>query len=410
MATFLTPTQVFQAFQTYLKSIKPSLNVNDMNSDFIIRGKTVSGLISGLYGDQAKTYLDTFISTCRPAALVLFSQDFNIPQQPAVQAASVGVQIPGSTNGTVVNPGDLTFLYGPTNVIYTNTTGGIVSGGILTVNVQCEITGQIGNISFPDSLQVISPPTGIGATANLAVDMSDGSDIETIDSWRARILSFVQSPPAGGNSIDYPNFAFLASQTVRSASIVRWGRGLGTVDVYITTGTTDIDTAITQGQSIVRIPSDDVIATIQAYYDIHDPLTDSARVYAPSEQTFDVTVKVDLVAGLTLTSVPDDATYNPLGLTVSQLVQRELSRVIYKLPTGGRKVPGLTGGFVVAADLEVGLDTWLSAVPDSNGVVSGKLPLLTNRQVQMLASPSWDAPVGGSQLPKPGTLTVNTGV
>jgi len=410
MATFPTPTSIFQQFQTYLKSIKPSINVNDMNSDFILRGKTLTGLISGLYGDQAKVYLDTFISTCRAAALALFGQDFNIPQLVATQSASVGVQITGSTNGTVVNPGDLTFLYGPTNVIYTNTTGGTVAGGILTVNVQCEVAGQIGNISFPDSLQLVSPPSGIGPTANLTVDMADGSDVELIDSWRARILSFVQAPPAGGNETDYPNFAYNANKAVRNASIVRWGRGLGTVDIYITTGTTDIDTAVTQGQSIVRIPSGTVISALQTVYNAAAPLTDSPRVYAPTEQGFNVTVNVDLAQGVTLTSVPDDAINNPLNLTVQQLIQREIGRVIYKYPTGGRLIPGLVGGFIVAADIEAGLDFWLSAVANESGVVAGIIPLLTNRQVQMLDSPSWDAPVGGSQLPIPGTSTVVEGV
>lgn len=411
MATFPTPSQIFTQFQTFLKSLKPSINVNDMNSDFIIRGKSVSGLVSGLYGDQAKVYNDTFVSNARDAAVILQGADYGLSRLPATQAESpLGVTITG-TNGKVINPGDLTFTYGPTGVLYTNTTGGTISGGILLLSIQATTAGQIGNVQAPDTLTVVAPPSGVNNTAALSVSLADGTDVESIDSLRARILSVKQSPPAGGNATDYKNFAFLASNAVRTATIFRWGRGLGTVDIYITSGTTNIDTAVTNGDSVVRIPSSIVIDAVQAYYDATVPLTDDAEVFAPTEVDINVTVKVDYAQGLTATSVPSDPVYNPLGLTCLQLVQREVARALYKVPVGGRVLPGGTQGYVVAADIEASLDIWLSAVPDyTTGVASGKLPILADRQVQPLNGSSYDLPVAASTLSAPGTITVTAGV
>ena len=407
MASFPNPSQIATQYFQFLKSIKPSINTNDVNSDFVIRGNVFSGVASGLYGDQQKVYNDTFISTARAEALTIHGQDLDITQEPATTASTtLGVTITG-TNGTIINPGDLTLLYVPTNVLYTNTTGGTISGGSLAVSVECEVAGQIGNITAPDTLTIVSPPTGVSTTAQLTINMADGADIESTDSYRARLLSRVQNPPAGGNETDYPAFAFAADPTVRSAVIRRFGRGLGTVDVYITTGTTDIDTAVTQGLSIVRVPSSGTLATVQAYYDAHVPLTDCPAVYGPTETSVAVSAKVVLATGLTLSSVPSDPVNNPLNLTVLQLIQRELSRPIYKLPVGGRVLPGGTQGYVVAADLEENLDVWLSAVPDPvTGVAQGKLPILADRQVLPLNGSAYDFPIGANNLAAPGTITV----
>jgi uncharacterized phage protein gp47/JayE len=410
MATFPTPAQIEAQYLQILKSIKPSININDPNSDFVIRGKALSGLVSGLYGDQSKVNNDTYISSMRPEALDLEGVDLGLTRQPATQAQSPQVRIPG-TNGTAITAGALTLLYLPTNVIYTNTSGGTISGGYLDVSIQATVTGQIGNVQAPDSLKIVSPPSGVQNTATLVQSIADGSDQESNDSYRARLLSRKQNTPSGGNQTDYPNFAFAADASVRSALIRRFGRGLGTVDVYITTGTTDIDTAVTNGLSIIRIPSSLVLANVQAYYDAHVPLTDCPAVYAPTEVSVNATVHVELAAGLTLSSIPADPVYNPLGLTVLQLIQREVGRAMYKLPVGGRIIPSLGTGFVTAADIEAGLDTWLSAVKDPvSGLVLGKVPCLVDRQCLPLNGAQYDFPLSQNQLAKPGTVTVATGV
>lgn len=409
MPTFLSPSQVETQYLQILKSIKPSLNINDQNSDFVIRGKATTGLASGIYGDQQKVNNDTYIKSARPEALLLFGEDYNFPRQPSTKAQSLGIQLSG-VDGTVVGPGDITFLYIPTNVIYTNTTGGTISAGVLTVNIQCSITGQIGNVASPDSLSVISPPSGVGPIATVLTSIADGADIESIDSYRGRLLNRRQSPPAGGNENDYYNFAFAADPSVRSASVRRFGRGLGTVDVYITTGTSDVDTAVTNGSAVVRIPSGLVLASVQSYYDNVVPLTDCAHVYSPTEILINVTVKVVLAAGLTMSSIPSGQ-YNPINLTVSQLIEREVSRAIYKVSVGGRKISNSLVGYVTASEIEESLDKWLSSQIDVNsGLAIGLIPILSDRQIQPLDAPNINKALVSNQVTAPGTITVIEGV
>ena len=410
MANFPKPSDILAQFKQLLKSLKPGLNVNDPNSDFIIRGNVISGLLSGIYGDQQRVDNDSFIVSMSGSSLDLKGADLGISRQPATQANGPQVRITGS-NGIVIAPGELTFIYVPTNILYSNTTGGTVTGGFLDITVLCDIAGQIGNVLSPDTLTLISPPAGLIPITNILQNISDGSNTETDDSYRARLLSREQQPPAGGNQYDYPNFAFAASSSVRSAFIRRFGRGLGTVDIYITVGTTDIDSAVTNGLAILRIPSGITLAQVQAYYASHAPLTDCPMVFAPTELTVNVTVKVNLAQGLTMISIPSDATLNPLNLNCQQLIQREISRVLYKYSVGGRSITGFTNGFVIAADIEAGLDKWLSAVTDPvTGLPTGLIPILADRQVQPLNSPSYNLPILENQLPTPGTLTIVAGV
>lgn len=411
MANFPTPSQSQTQYFQILQSIKPSINVNDPNSDFVVRGKVFAAFGSGLYGDQAKTDNNTYISSSSPEALTLHGADLDLPQKNATDASSTTLTISGP-NGTIVNVGDIQALYIPTGITYTNTTGGTISGGVLNVAIVASSAGAIGNVALPATLQLIAPPGGISTTATLNSAISDGTDPEDTDTYRARLLNRIQQPPAGGNANDYRNFALDASPSVINAIVNRFGRGLGTVDIYITTGTTDIDDAVTNGLSIVRIPDSALIDTVQAYVSSVDPLTDCAEIYAPTEVTQDLTINYELAAGLSLsTTIPSDPVYNPLGLTVAQLIVREMGRPLYHIPVGGWKLPGLSGGYVVAAYIEESLDIWLSAQTDpTTGIAVGKIPILINRQIQPINGSNYDKPLVGNQIVAPGTMTYVQGV
>lgn len=409
MANFLTPSEIQTQYLTYLQSIKPSININDQNSDFVIRGNVFSGLLSGLYGDQAKTDGDTYFSTARPESLALHGLDLGLPQQQATAATSTGLTITG-TNGIVVNPGDLTLLYVPTNIFYTNTTGGTISGGSLVVSIIANTTGTVGNVAAPDTFQIVSPPNGVNNLATLNVNLSDGTDPETTDSYRQRLINRLQQPPAGGNANDYMNFAFAADSSVRTAEVIRFANGLGTVGIYITTGATDIDTAVTNGLPIVRVPGSDLISTVQAYYDANAPLTDCATVYGPTENPQNVTIYVDLAPNITLSTVPSDNINNPLNLTVHQLIAREVGRALYKVPVGGWKIPGYPNGYVIASYIEQNIDFWLSNEKDSlTGLPIGVIPVLADRRVAPLNGANTNQILAGNIIVSPGVISVVLG-
>lgn len=406
MATILTPSQIQSQYFTILQNIQPAINTNDANSDFVIRGNVFAAFASGLYADQENVDNDTYISTSRPEALTQHGVDLGVAQEPATKSASTGVEITG-INGTVIAPGDLTFFFPSTGVQYTNTTGGTIALGILIVSAQAITAGSIGNVLAPATLQLISPPAGVNSTASLNTSLTDGTDVESTDSYRQRLLNRIQQPPSGGNTNDYHNFAFAADPSVRTVQVIRFGRGLGTVDIYITVGTTDIDTAVTKGLSIIRVPSPTVIATVQTYYNNNAPLTDCPSVYGPTEIPQNATINVILAAGYSPSSIPADPVNNPLNLTVDQLIQREVGRALYKVPVGGWLLPGITQGWVIAAYIEESFDVWLSSeIDQTTGLAIGNIPVVADRQIQQLNPPDYDKQLAGNEIVAPGTITV----
>lgn len=410
MANFPTPSQLQTQYLQILQSIKPSININDINSDFVIRGNVFAAFASGVYGDQAKVDNDTYITSSSPQALTLHGQDLDIPQLQATPASSDSVTINGP-NATVVNPGQLTFIYNSTGITYTNTTGGTISGGTLIVSIQATTPGSITNVAAPATLSLIAPPNGIGNSATLNDDLAGGSDLESTDSYRSRLLSRLQMPPAGGNATDIRNMAFAADPAVRTVIVIPFALGLGTVGVYITTGSTDIDTAVTQGLPIVRVPSATDINLVQTYLNNNGVLGICYGVYGPTEIDFNGTVYVDLASGITLTTVPNDPINNPLNLTVQELIVREYGRALYKVPVGGWQLGSSSPpGFIVASYIENSMQLWLSSEVDPvSGLTIGNIPVLADIRVPALDSPNTNFPIAANNIVAPGTIIVVLG-
>lgn len=410
MANFPLPSQLALQYLQILQSIKPSINISDINSDFVIRGQVFAAFASGLYGDQAQVDANTYITSASPESLILHGQDLGIPQLQATQSSSTGIQITG-TDGVVISLGEITFTYLPTGVSYTNITGGTITGGVLTLSIQSTTSGSITNVESTATLMIAAPPTGVNNTASVNISIAGGSDIESTDSYRARLLNRLQQPPSGGNLNDLRNMAYAADSSVRSVIVYPFILGLGTVGIYIVTGTTDINNAVTNGSSIVRVPSQSVIDNVQAYYDLNAPITMCISVYAPTEIDFNSTVYVDLASGISLSTIPSDPVNNPLGLTVQQLVIREFGRALYLIPIGGHSLGSLSPpGYVVASYIEESIAKWLSSEIDiTTGLTIGIIPVLADIRVPELNPPNTNYAIDANQIVAPNTISVVLG-
>lgn len=83
-----------------------------------------------------------------------------------------------------------------------------ISGGSATVSVLSVETGLDGNTDIGVTLTLLSPIPGIQSSALVADDgdgngILGGTDVESTDSLRARIVARIQRPPGGGTIADY---------------------------------------------------------------------------------------------------------------------------------------------------------------------------------------------------------------
>lgn len=393
---YKTPSQVADEYLLFLKSLRPEINDRQVDSDWYVRARVTGGVLSGVYSDQRKVGEDAFPQSARHDALdrhlyTYFNGTFN----PATVANGFAL-VTGAT-GTAVSGGTLSFTYLPNGNAYVNTEDFTItaSSGEL-VAIQSVNTGQIQNLLEGASLSVSTPPLGIDGTAIVANGpLSDGRNQETDAEAAARILAFIRNPVRGGTASDYEFWARTASPAVVTASVLRFPRGLGTVGVVISAGTTDIDQAIDNGDPIVLIPSDELVQTVQDYIETQRPLTDCVTVYKPIQVFQDVTVNVRFSSGSSGTILTGQT------LTQAELVQREVSRALYKTPPGGRRLGA--SGYVVASEIEEVIDLGLSASPYTVGI----LPILLDRQVLDLSASGANRGLLNNEIVYPGTITIN---
>ncbi len=398
---FYTASQVAQQYLDYLKGEKPEVNTNQTDSDWWVRGQVVGGVVAGVYSDQRLIADDAFPQNARREALQkhLFTY-FGDSNFRAATPSDGNFGVTG-TVGSVISAG-MQAIYSPNGNIYTaNVTvtlsaaigGGQASGLVAATSVG---VGQSQNLLGGAALNLPSPPAGVNAAAVVdANGFRDGTNEETEDEAAARILARIRQRIRGGTISDYQQWAFEADISVTSANVLRYPFGFGTVAVIITAGTTDIDTAINDGDPIITTPSDALVAAVQAYIDGVRPVTDCASVVGAVPLSVDVTVSVRFTSGNAATVLA--------GQTLSQgaLVAREVQRAIYKTPAGGRQFGA--SGFVVCSELEDTIDTNLSA----GAVFPGALfQIVSDRQVANLSATGPNLLILGSQNAIPGTILV----
>lgn len=393
-----TPSQVADDYLTQLKALKPDVNISQTDSDWWIRSRVVGGVVAGLYADQRLIANDAFPDRARHDAIARFlNLYFNSGFISATQALG-NVTVTGNP-GTNVQQA-LQFVYPPNGNTYQSTqvvvlpaaTGGQVTG---LVPVQSVNSGQGQNLLAFASLTIPSPPAGLLSTAIVDKNgLADARDAETDSEARARIVLRIRQSLSVGRVSDYIQYSELADPSVTSASVIRYAFGLGTVAVYITSGTTNIDEAIDQGQAISVIPSNALVAKVQAFLDINSPVTDCVTVLKPVVATQDVTVNVKYLSGTGSTILSGQT------LTQDQLVQREVKRAIYKTPVGGRVIGA--SGYILASEIEQTIDAKLS----DESVVVGSIPILLDRQVLPLSLSGYNRGLLSSEAPTPGIITV----
>lgn len=391
---FLTPSEAGDQYLLHVKSLKREVDIARTDSDWWVRSRVVGGLVSGLYADQRKIADDAFPQSARHDALarhldLYFGSGFKTATE-----SNGPVKITGISGSTIFAGTQGVYL--PNGNAYQTETDLTLVGSSGLVNVVSIDSGQNQNLLPGAELTISSPPTGIDPLMTVFGDpLADGRDDETDAEAAQRILTRVQNPISGGTVTDYEQWAVAADPSVIEANVIRFINGPGTVGVVFTAGTTNIDDAINNNIPIVRIPSDELVAKVQAYIDVRKPLTDCAHVMGAHEVTQDVTMRVRFVDG-TLSTIPAGQT-----LTQEQLVQREISRALYKTPPGGRQF-GATG-FVVASEIEQVVDDGLSAEPYNTGIYA---TILSDRQIDDLSASGPNRTVLDDEIVKPGVITI----
>lgn len=153
--------------------------------------------------------------------------------------------------------------------------------GTNTAPLEAVDGGVLGNAEAGLTLTLVQPVVGVDDTFTvLAPGLTGGTDQESIESLRARVIRSYKVIPHGGDADDYVTWALECAGVTRAWAVKNY-MGPGTVGVFF----------VRDGDSTI-IPDANEIATVQAYLDSKAPVT--AQVYAlgPVLKAVDYTIKL----------------------------------------------------------------------------------------------------------------------
>ncbi len=273
----MEPKNLEQIRADYLRDVKnqcPQAFI-DNDSDNYVRASATASAVEGNY--QYGTYVlkQSFTTTSDAEYLEIEAGIYGIyRKQPT--SASGDAEFTGEV-GAIISIG--TVLELESLVFMTSETATIGDDSKAQAHIVCQTVGTAGNLNEITVVQLSSAPQGVDSNATILL-MTGGTNTESTESLRERVLERKRRPPAGGNKHDYYTWA-MSVAGVHKAFIYPLRRGLGTVDIVIL------------GEN--GLPSQETIDKCQAYIDSVRPVTaKDSIVIAPAVRLIDITVKIKL--------------------------------------------------------------------------------------------------------------------
>jgi len=247
-------------------------------SDAQVLARAVSGAAYGLYG-----YLDWIAKQILPDtadATTLERQALLRLETPRIAAKSAtGTASFQASAGSILDA-NLVVQAGDGRQYRVVTAVNPVSG-TNTAKLEAVDGGALGNASVGLALKLVQPVAGIDETFTvLAPGITGGSDQESIESLRSRVIRSYRVIPHGGNAEDYVTWALECAGVTR-AWVVKNYMGPGTVGVFF----------VRDGDASI-IPNANEVATVKAYISTKAPVTAEVYVLAPVLKPINYTLKI----------------------------------------------------------------------------------------------------------------------
>ena len=273
-------------------------------SDAEVYARVLAGAAHGLYGYLDWLSRQLIYDTADTDWLERWASIWLPEGRKGATSATGSVTFFG-TNGASLLAGAVLVAYDGQR--YATEIDATISGGSAVTTVYAVDTGILGNRTAGQNVTLQSPVSGINATA-IAGAMTGGTDSESDDSLRSRLLFRIKNPPHGGAKHDYEAWA-LEVPGVTRAWVYPLEAGIGTVTVRFM-----MDNSYANG-----IPLAGDVATVLAHIDALRPVTAILSVFAPVAVPLNFTV----------------SSLSPSNATVQAAITQELNALIAREASPG---------------------------------------------------------------------------
>ena len=222
--------QIRNRYLTTLQNKNPDFDIS-VDSDHYVRATAIASVVEGLYQFILWVFRQIFVDTADAESVVHHAAIKGLLPKEATYAA--GTAKVRGTVGSVLPAGSQIVL---TNGLLIQLVGGSVTltSAAQVVNVKALTLGSAGNAANASGTLTVVRDGFANAASEIV--LTDGVDVEGVDSLLARLLEVLRTPPAGGKTADLKRWAESISG-VDKAYVYPRVRGLGTVDVFVSTST-----------------------------------------------------------------------------------------------------------------------------------------------------------------------------
>jgi len=213
--------RIVSDFETLIDGIGTLLR----RSTLKVMAKVIAGAVHIMWGFLEYMAKQLFISTAEGDYLDKIAAEYGIARSAGDYAE--GTVTATGTNGSVIPVG--TELQSDSDVVYIVQDEATIAGGSASLNIKARDRGSDANELSGVTLTFVSPIVGVNTTATIGADgLVDGSDEETDDELRTRVLFKKRNAPHGGAEHDYIIWA-LEYPGVTRAWVFSLYNGAGTV-------------------------------------------------------------------------------------------------------------------------------------------------------------------------------------
>ena len=300
--------ELSQAARKYITQSIDGAVASVWANTFTVLAKVLALIGQGLELRRKWLVRQLFASTADRVWLIRHGFELGLTLDPA--AAAIGSASGPALAGLVV-PAGLQYVRGD-GVVFNVITAAAVSGKSVTLDMEADAAGAVGNTDAGTTLALADPadaPTGTPATitvlaASDGTGLSGGADEEDIESFRARVLYRKRNPPQGGSAPDYTAWVLEAVPQAAAVYVDSFQNDSRSVWVQFTVSdqTNGIPTAgqVAQAQAYVSDPIRRPI-TARAFVSASNPVPQAIVIGGLSPDTADIRASIEAEIAATYT-------------------------------------------------------------------------------------------------------------
>lgn len=233
--------------------------------------KLVGGYAHGLYGHLQFQVAQILLDRCEDDIAVRWARILGLSPR-AGSKATGNAEFSAPANDTI--PAGAVAKVGAVEFVVVSSSA---TGGTCTAVLEAADTGSAGNFDAGEVIRLQSPVAGVDSEGVLASGgTASGTEPESVDQLRERLLYRYAHPPRGGAAGDYVSWALEVPGVLRAWEYPE-RTSARTVDLLF----------VDENESdplLVTIPDSSRVAAVQAHLDARAPSTMTIDVIAPTAQ------------------------------------------------------------------------------------------------------------------------------